>query len=82
MLGDAGAAGPDFGVDAADEGEEQADGSDAGAGEAGPVGFGGFPEEAQGVKNQSGEEQHEGELHQLGVKGAEELPEFHARCSD
>ena len=77
VLRDAGPAGPDFGVDAANKREEESEGSGSGAAECGPVGAGGFVNGAGEIEEETGEEKYNGKLDELGVEVAKELPKFH-----
>lgn len=77
FLGDSGATGPDFGVDAADEGDQEKKGSGGGEDFGGVVESGRPADQTHQIKAEPRQEQHQGELHELGVKIAEELPEFH-----
>ena len=68
LLGDSSAAGPDFGVDAADKGDEEEESSGGGDGFCGEVAARGAGEQAGGIEDETGEEQDEGELHELWVE--------------
>ena len=68
LLRDTGAAGPDFGIDSADEGDQEEERAGGGEGFGGEMATGRAGQKAEGVENQAGEQKHQRELHEPGMK--------------